>query len=76
MAVLPPIILRLILVSLPHLCWKKLTRLGGTPHAAFDASTCDPYNFFSAQTLVLNINLCGMSLLTSFRNWVEEDANR
>lgn len=68
MAALPPITLRLILVSLPHLCWKKLTRSGGTPHAAFDASTCDPYNFFSAQTLVLNINLCGMSLLATLHD--------
>ncbi|KAK6904976.1 hypothetical protein I203_105795 [Kwoniella mangroviensis CBS 8507] len=32
----------------------------GTPRAAWDASTCDPYKFFQAQVLVLNIDLCGV----------------
>jgi len=41
--------------------------IGGTPHAAYDASTCDPYNFFSAQTLVVNVNLCGSSYLLILR---------
>ncbi|ORY27342.1 concanavalin A-like lectin/glucanase domain-containing protein [Naematelia encephala] len=31
----------------------------GTPVSAWDASTCNPYEFFSAQMLVLNIDLCG-----------------
>jgi hypothetical protein len=56
------------LTSSPYLSitnWRKDSdlQIGGTPHAAYDASTCDPYNFFSAQTLVLNVNLCGMSSL-------------
>jgi hypothetical protein len=33
---------------------------GGIPVAAFDASTCDPGEFFQAQQMVLNIDLCGM----------------
>ncbi|WVW81476.1 hypothetical protein I302_103470 [Kwoniella bestiolae CBS 10118] len=32
----------------------------GTPRAAWDASTCDPYKYFQAQVLVLNIDLCGV----------------
>nr|XP_018266359.1 uncharacterized protein I303_00334 [Kwoniella dejecticola CBS 10117]OBR88517.1 hypothetical protein I303_00334 [Kwoniella dejecticola CBS 10117] len=32
----------------------------GTPRAAWDASMCDPWKFFQAQVLVLNIDLCGV----------------
>ncbi|KAL1409668.1 hypothetical protein Q8F55_003664 [Vanrija albida] len=33
----------------------------GPPVAAFDASTCNPYQFFQPQILVLNVNLCEFS---------------
>ncbi|KAK1921314.1 concanavalin A-like lectin/glucanase domain-containing protein [Papiliotrema laurentii] len=31
----------------------------GIPAAAWEASTCDPYTYFKAQQIVLNVNLCG-----------------
>ncbi|OCF33123.1 hypothetical protein I316_05168 [Kwoniella heveanensis BCC8398] len=31
----------------------------GVPAAAWDASTCDPKQFFQAQVIVVNIDLCG-----------------
>ena len=29
--------------------------------AQWDASTCDPFEYFKAQQLILNIDLCGAS---------------
>jgi hypothetical protein len=68
MVVSPPTTLlqrpvRISLLSVNQQVEDSDLQIGGTPHAAYDASTCDPYNFFSAQTLVLNVNLCGMSFL-------------
>lgn len=31
------------------------------PVAVFDRATCDPYTFFHAQVIILNVNLCGTS---------------
>ncbi|GMK58190.1 hypothetical protein CspeluHIS016_0502220 [Cutaneotrichosporon spelunceum] len=31
----------------------------GKPVAVFDRGSCDPYSFFDAQVIILNVNLCG-----------------
>ena len=41
------------------LVWMQRLTTGGTPDGAFDASTCNPNEYFKAQQLILNINLCG-----------------
>ncbi|CAK9783546.1 hypothetical protein CC85DRAFT_323762 [Cutaneotrichosporon oleaginosum] len=31
----------------------------GNPVAVFDRATCDPYTYFQAQVIIMNVNLCG-----------------
>jgi len=55
-----------------------MTRFSGsTPAAAFDASTCDPFEYFQAQELILNIDLCGsLSCLFKYGDWAGNDYSR
>lgn len=43
----------------------------GKPVAVFDRASCDPYTYFHAQVIIMNVNMCGESCLNfSVDYWV------